>query len=62
MKVKEIIKLLEDDGWYFKRQTGSYQVCRHPNKPGIAVVPNYELNKGPKSGTEQPILKQAGLK
>ena len=61
-KVKEIIKLLEDDGWYFKRQSGSHRVYRHHTKPGIAVVPDHGINKELKPGTEQPILKQAGLK
>ncbi|GAB4028223.1 type II toxin-antitoxin system HicA family toxin [Spirosoma gilvum] len=62
IKVKEIIKLLEDDGWYFKRQSGSHCVYRHPTKSGIVVVPNHGMNKELKPGTEQAILKQAGLK
>lgn len=61
-KVKEIIKLLEEDGWYFKRQNGSHQIYRHPIKTGIAVVPNHGMNKELKEGTVQSILKQAGLK
>jgi mRNA interferase HicA len=52
MKVKEIIKLLEGDGWYFKRQSGSHQIYRHPTKPGIAVVPNHGMNQELKPGTE----------
>ncbi|SFE20446.1 type II toxin-antitoxin system HicA family toxin [Spirosoma endophyticum] len=62
MKVREVIKLLEEDGWYLKRQSGSHRIYRHPTKPGIAVVPDHGLNKELKPGTEQSILKQAGLK
>lgn len=62
MKVREIIQLLEDNGWYFKRQKGSHRIYRHPTKPGIAIVPDHGMNKELKQGTEQSILKQAGLK
>ena len=62
LKVKEIIKLLEDDGWNFKRQSGSHRVYRHPVKQGIVVVPDHGMNKELKPGTEQSILRQAGLK
>lgn len=62
MKVREIIKLIEKDGWEFKRQKGSHLVFVHPNKIGIVVVPNHGMNKDVKKGTENSILKQAGLK
>ncbi len=62
MKVREVIKLIEKDGWVFKRQKGSHIVFVHPNKTGIVVVPNHGLNEDVKKGTESNILKQAGLK
>lgn len=62
MKVKEIIKLLENDGWYFKRQKGSHMVYNHIDKQGTIVVPNHGMNKDLKTGTAESILKQAGLK
>ncbi|MBA4138930.1 MAG: type II toxin-antitoxin system HicA family toxin [Segetibacter sp.] len=37
-------KLIEKDGWVFKRQKGSHIVFVHPNKTGIVVVPNHGLN------------------
>lgn len=62
-KIREIIKLLEADGWYFKRMgKGSHMVYRHPVKAGIVVVPNHGLSRELKPGTEDEILKQAGLK
>ncbi len=29
MKVKELIKIIEDDGWYQARQKGSHRQYRH---------------------------------
>jgi predicted RNA binding protein YcfA (HicA-like mRNA interferase family) len=60
VKVKEIIKIIEADGWYFSRQTGSHRQFKHPEKKGtvtIAGKPSDDLNKG----TQKSILKQAGL-
>ena len=62
MKVREIIKLIEKDGWSFKRQKGSHMVYTHSTKNGIVVVPNHGMNEDVKKGTENSILKQAGLK
>ena len=62
MKVKEIINLIEDDGWFFVRQKGSHTIYKHSDKEGIVVVPNHGLNKDVKVGTGINILKQAGIK
>ncbi len=62
MKVKEIIKLVEKDGWVFNRQNGSHKVYKHPVKKGIVVIPDHGKNDNLKPGTEKSILKQAGLK
>jgi predicted RNA binding protein YcfA (HicA-like mRNA interferase family) len=61
MKVKEVIKLLEKDGWYLARTRGSHRQFRHPNKSGVVTVsgkPNVDVPPG----TLNSILKQAGLK
>jgi predicted RNA binding protein YcfA (HicA-like mRNA interferase family) len=47
---------------YFSRQKGSHKIYKHPNKPGIVVVPDHGANKDLATGTEINILKQAGLK
>lgn len=60
MKVGQIIKLIEGDGWAYHHSTGSHHHYKHPSKPGkvtIAGKPSYDLP--PK--TEKSILKQAGL-
>ncbi len=60
MKVKELLKLLNQDGWEEKVQKGSHLQLMHRDKPGKVTVP---VHKGdiPK-GTLHAILKQAGLK
>jgi predicted RNA binding protein YcfA (HicA-like mRNA interferase family) len=61
MKVQEVIKLLEADGWTLKRTSGSHRHFVHPVKPGLVTVagkPSATL----KPKTEASILKQAGLR
>ncbi|MEO8720225.1 MAG: type II toxin-antitoxin system HicA family toxin [Ginsengibacter sp.] len=61
MKAKEVIKLIQKDGWFFERQTGSHKIFKHPTKRGIVVVPEHG-KEDIKAGTLNSILKQAGLK
>jgi predicted RNA binding protein YcfA (HicA-like mRNA interferase family) len=61
MKVREIVKRLESDGWVLVRTRGSHRQYRHPSKPGtvtIAGKPSDELAPG----TLKSILKQAGFR
>ena len=44
------------------RQKGSHKVYKHRIKEGIVVVPDHGQNKDIQLGTENSILKQAGLK
>jgi predicted RNA binding protein YcfA (HicA-like mRNA interferase family) len=60
MKHREIIKLIEADGWYWKRTNGSHQIYKHAIKPGTVVVA-YHGPKDIPEGTLKSILKQAGL-
>ena len=61
MKVKEILKLLEEDGWYLARTKGSHRQLKHRNKPGAVTVSGKPSIDVP-PGTLNSILKQAGLK
>lgn len=61
LKVGEIIKLLEADGWYQVGQRGSHRQFKHPVKPGRVTVPVGRNSKDLPLGTERNILKQAGL-
>jgi predicted RNA binding protein YcfA (HicA-like mRNA interferase family) len=61
MKVKDILKRLEQDGWSLVRTKGSYRQFKHPTKRGpVTVVGHPNLDIPP--GTRNRILKQAGLK
>ena len=60
LKVGEIIKLIEADGWRLCRTTGSHRHYVHPSKPGVVTVPG-KPSKDLPIGTERSILKQAGL-
>ncbi len=62
MTVREIMKILHDDGWYEieARTKGSHVQMKHPTKPGKVTVPNHRGDIAP--GTLRSILKQAGLK
>ncbi len=60
MKVRDVIKVLEADGWYLVRTKGSHRQFRHPQKPGLVTVPG-KLSKDLAIGTLQSIWKQAQL-
>lgn len=62
MKVKELIKIVEKDGWYFIRQKGSHMVYKHAIKKGTVVIPNHGLSHDLAIGTANSILKEAELK
>jgi predicted RNA binding protein YcfA (HicA-like mRNA interferase family) len=61
MKVRDILRLIEADGWYLVKQKGSHRQYKRPTKPGrvtIAGHPSHEIAPG----TFNCILKQAQLK
>jgi predicted RNA binding protein YcfA (HicA-like mRNA interferase family) len=61
MKVREVIKLIEEDGWYLARTRGSPRQFKHPTKSGLVTIagkPSDDLAPG----TSNSILKQAQLK
>ena len=61
MKVGELIRLLEEDGWRLIRTRGSHRQFKNPRKPGtVTVAGKPSLDVPP--GTLSSILKQAGLK
>lgn len=59
-KVREVIKLIEADGWALARVRGSHRQYTHPRKLGVVTIPG-KLGKDLPVGTERSILKQAGL-
>lgn len=61
MKVKELIKLIEKDGWFLARTRGSHRQFHHPTKSGTVTIAGKESVDVPQ-GTLNSVLKQAGLK
>jgi len=61
MKVRDIIKLVEADGWYVVTTRGSHRQHKHSIKPGrVTIAGNQNHDLAP--GTLNSILKQSGLK
>ncbi|MGN0620097.1 MAG: type II toxin-antitoxin system HicA family toxin [Ruminiclostridium sp.] len=60
MKPKEMIKLLQRNGFKIERSNGSHHFLRNPETGKTTTVPLH--SKDLKTGTEQKILKDAGLK
>ena len=61
VKVRDVVKQLEKDGWYLARTKGSHRQFKHLTKQGTVTVagkPNIDVPVG----TLNAILKQAGLK
>jgi len=61
MKVREVIKMLEEDGWHLVASRGSHRQYKHPGKTGRVTVPGKPADDlAP--GTLNSIMKQARLK
>ena len=61
MKIRDIIKTIEGDGWYLIYTKGSHRQYKHPEKKGrvtIAGHPGDDIAPG----TLNSVLKQARLK
>jgi len=61
MKVRDVIKRVEKDGWVLDRTRGNHRQYVHPTKRGTVTVPGHEGDDMP-VGTLNSILKRAGLK
>jgi predicted RNA binding protein YcfA (HicA-like mRNA interferase family) len=61
MKVRDVIKMIEADGWRWVRTSGSHHQYKHATKRGKVTVPGHPSDTlHPK--TLASILNQAGLK
>ena len=59
MKVRDVLKHLNEDGWYLARTRGDHQQFKHPEKPRRVTVsghPRDEIDLG----TLKSIKEQAG--
>lgn len=61
MKVREVIRLIEQDGWYLVASKGSHMHHKHDTKPGRVTVAG-KGSKDMEPGTLILIPKQTGLR
>lgn len=61
MKVKEVIALLEENGWEYTRQTGGHRIFKKPGAKRPIPVSGKLSDDVPK-GTLKSILREAGIK
>lgn len=60
MQVRDVLKMLAQDGWILEQQRGSHRQFMHPTKKGkVTVAGHPSVEIGP--GTLKSIKKQAGL-
>jgi predicted RNA binding protein YcfA (HicA-like mRNA interferase family) len=61
LKVRDLIKTLQVEGWVLRNQKGSHRQYVHPRKPGKVTIAGHLSDElDPK--TKKSILRQAGLK
>lgn len=61
MKIRDIIRLIERDGWFLVVTEGSHRQFKHQTKRGRVTIAGH-LGDDLAPGTLSSILKQAGLK
>lgn len=60
MKVRDVLRLIEADGWFLVAMRGSHRQFKHPVKPGrvtVAGKPSDDVSPG----TLNSIKKQSGI-
>lgn len=60
MKVRDLIRILESNGWRLKKTEGSHRQFLHPKKGMVVTVAGHPSKEVP-LGTLKSILKSAGL-
>jgi predicted RNA binding protein YcfA (HicA-like mRNA interferase family) len=61
VKVREVIRWVETDGWRLVSTEGSHRQFKHPSKPGRVTVSG-ALGDDMPQGTLASVKRQAGLK
>lgn len=61
MRVKDVISLLEENGWCFVQMRGDHRIYYRKGARRPIVIPG-NLNDDLKEGTLNSVLREAGLK
>lgn len=63
MKYRELIRIIQQEGWFLDRTVGSHLQFRHPKKQGTLTIPGGgKLSKDVPPGTLRSIFRQARFK
>lgn len=60
-KVKEVIAIIEANGWYHVRTKGGHRMFEHPSNPATVVVPG-KRSATVAPGTLAQMRRDTGLK
>jgi predicted RNA binding protein YcfA (HicA-like mRNA interferase family) len=60
LKVRDVIRVIERDGWILMRTRGSHRQFRHPFKSGTVTISG-NLARDMPLGTVKSVIKQARL-
>ena len=60
-KVKDMLRILKEDGWFLAAQCGSHRQFKHPTKSGRVTISGHRDSDDVPPDIEKSILKQAGL-
>ena len=60
VKVRDLVQMLESNGWRLRAIRGSHRQFLHPHKGMVVTVPG-QLGKDVPKGTLKAILRSAGL-
>jgi len=60
LKIREVITMLKDDGWYLLITKGSHRHYKHPVKKGRVTIAGH-LNDDLPPGTLNSVFKQAQI-
>jgi predicted RNA binding protein YcfA (HicA-like mRNA interferase family) len=60
MKVRDVIKQIEANGWYQVRMKGDHRQFKHPTKPGRVTIAGHPSKEVP-PGILSSIFKQAQI-
>jgi predicted RNA binding protein YcfA (HicA-like mRNA interferase family) len=61
MKFRDLVKLLQSNGWQQVRQKGSHRQFRHPQNPAVITLAGPNGTDVP-PGTLNDILRKAGIR
>jgi predicted RNA binding protein YcfA (HicA-like mRNA interferase family) len=56
MKARDLIKMIEKDGWFLVRQKGSHRQYKHKLKTGLVTVAAHKMSDEIATGTLNNIL------